>query len=128
MKLRVAFATDDGKTFIARHFGDADYYHVYEIEGNEAKHISVIKNTPGEEDVHADPKKAKGITQLLKSEGVSVAVAKVFGPNIKRIKQLFVCIVTKENTIKSAVNNIIADKDRIEHEWEKGKEREHLVF
>ena len=30
-KLKVAFATDDGKTFMDRHFGDAEYYYIYEM-------------------------------------------------------------------------------------------------
>ena len=31
-KIRVAFATDNGKTFMGRHFGDADFYDIYEID------------------------------------------------------------------------------------------------
>jgi len=31
MKLRVAFATDDGKTFIGKHFGDARFYDIFEL-------------------------------------------------------------------------------------------------
>jgi len=31
MKFNVAFATDDGKTFIGRHFSDALSYDIYEL-------------------------------------------------------------------------------------------------
>ena len=73
-KLIVAFATNDGEHFMSNHFGDADYYHIYEIDPTSAKFIKVIENTTEEEDeeIHADPKKAKGISELLKEENVFV--------------------------------------------------------
>ena len=95
-KLKVAFATDNGKTFMGRHFGDAEYYDIYEINDKNTEFIKKISNsTEEEEDVHADPQKAKGISNLLLEEDVSVVVSKVFGPNIKRIKKKFVCILMK---------------------------------
>jgi len=88
MKLKVAFATDDGKTFMGRHFGDARFYDIYELDEDQASFIKRIENTVDEEeDVHADPKKAKGISTLLLDEKVAVVVSKIFGPNIKRIKK-----------------------------------------
>ena len=60
VKLKVAFATDDGKTFMSRHFGDAEYYYIYEINKENAEFIKKINNTTEEEeDIHADPTKAK---------------------------------------------------------------------
>ena len=69
MKIKVAFATDDGKIFMDRHFGDAEYYDVYEISEIDSKFIKRIKNTTEEdnESVHADPEKAKGQKELIKS-------------------------------------------------------------
>ncbi len=92
-KIKVAFATDDGKSFMGRHFGDAEHYYIYEIDNNNANFIKKIDNTTEEEKMHADPKKAKGITSLLNEENVNVVVSKVFGPNINRIKKnLFVSL------------------------------------
>ncbi|NQT65731.1 MAG: dinitrogenase iron-molybdenum cofactor biosynthesis protein [FCB group bacterium] len=125
-KLKVAFATDDGKTFMGRHFGDAEYYYIYEIDDENANFIKKIDNTTEEEDIHADPKKAKGISNLLLDENVSVVVSKVFGPNIKRIKKKFVCIVVKEKEIEESINKICSNIGKIYEEWEKGKERKHL--
>lgn len=31
MSLTIACATDDGVNFINRHFGDADYYYIYNL-------------------------------------------------------------------------------------------------
>jgi len=70
-KITAAFATDNGKSFINRLFEDANYYMIYEISKDK------IKNTTNDlkEETHADPKKAKGVTGLLKNEGV---IGKIF--------------------------------------------------
>ena len=92
MDLITAFATNNGTTFMDNHFGDANYYDIYKISASNSEFIKRIDNTVDiEEESHADPKKAKGISGLLKSEGIQVVVSKVFGPNIKRIKKNFVC-------------------------------------
>jgi len=58
MKFKAAFATDDGKTFMERHFGDALFYDIYEFEDDKALFVKRIENTvPEEEEVHADPRK-----------------------------------------------------------------------
>lgn len=126
-KLKVAFATDDGKTFMDRHFGDAEYYHVYEIDENNSELINIIKNTTEEEeDIHADPKKAGSIAKLLKQENVQIVVSKIFGPNIIRIKKKFVCILIKENSIDNSIVIIKSNLLSIIIEWEKGENRQHL--
>ena len=128
-KIRVAFATDNGKTFMGRHFGDADFYDIYEIDGNKANFIKRIdNNVDEEEEVHADPQKAKGISKLLLDENVNVVVSKIFGPNIKRIRKKFVCIVIKDEEIEEGINKICTNIERIYNEWEKGEERQHLSF
>ena len=117
-KIRVAFATDNGKTFMGRHFGDADFYDIYEIDGNKANFIKRIDNTVDEEEeVHADPQKAKGISKLLLDENVNVVVSKIFGPNIKRIKKKFVCIVVKDEEIEEGINKICTNIEKIYNEW-----------
>jgi predicted Fe-Mo cluster-binding NifX family protein len=125
-KLTVAFATNDGEHFMSNHFGDADYYHIYEINPTSAKYIKVIQNTTEEEEIHADPKKAKGISQLLKEEKVNVVGSKVFGPNIKRIKKTFVCLLLKDTNIKDAIKKVSENYDKILSEWNKGEERNFL--
>ena len=129
MKLKVAFATDDGKTFMGRHFGDARFYDIYELDEDQASFIKRIENTVDEEeDVHADPKKAKGISTLLLDEKVAVVVSKIFGPNIKRIKKKFVCIVVRDDEIDVGLKKICNNIEKIYIEWEKGKERKHILL
>lgn len=125
-KIKVAFATDNGSNFINRHFGDANYYDIYEIEGNQANYLKRIDNTTEEEEMHADPKKAKGIANLLLEENVSVVISKIFGPNIKRIRKKFVCVVMKDNYISEGIQKICDNTGKIYEEWEKGEDRKHL--
>lgn len=126
-KFKVAFATDNGKTFMGRHFGDADFYDIYKIDGNKANFIKRIdNNVDEEEEVHADPQKAKGISKLLLDENVNVVVSKIFGPNIMRIKKKFVCILMKENSIEICIDVIKNNLLTIAEEWEKGDNRTFL--
>ncbi len=127
IKLKAAFATDNGKTFMERHFGDAEYYDIYEIDKDQANFINRISNTVDEEEeVHADPQKAKGIISLLLDEDVSVVVSKIFGPNIKRIKKKFVCIIINENELANSIDKIKSNLQTISVEWDKGNERNFL--
>jgi len=128
-KILVAFATDNGQNFIDRHFGDADYYDIYEIDEDSADFVQRIDNTVDEvEEIHADPKKAKGITNLLMNKNVKVVVSKIFGPNIKRIKKKFVCVVMNDESLDKSIGRLCKNIRLVVDEWEKGAERKHLVF
>jgi len=125
---KIVFATDNGKTYIDRHFGDAEHYDIYEISSTEAKFVKRINNTTEEEEMHADPKKAKGITGLFKDDDVRVVVSKVFGPNIKRIRKNFVCILMNDEMISESITKIQNNITAIKEEWEKGENRKHLNY
>ncbi len=125
--MKTAFATGDGESFTNRHFGDNDYYDIYDITTSERKFIKRINNTTTviEEKTHADPGKAMGVTSLLKQENVQVVVSKVYGPNIKRIRKNFVCVLMN-NTISDSINIIMENSKVILDEWEKGERRKHI--
>lgn len=126
--MKVAFATDDGEKYIDNHFGDAKYYDVYEILESESKFIKRISNTTEEDDeeIHADPKKAKGVVSLFKNEDIQTVVSKVFGPNIKRIRKKFVCILMNNQNIQESIKIVQDNLNAISDEWEKGEDRKHL--
>ena len=130
MKLIVAFATDDGKVFMKRLFGDAMFYAVYEISEKESFFIKRLENTTSEEEdiQHADVQKAKGISSLLKGEDIQIVVSQVFGPNIKKIQKMFVPIIIKEPGIEQAINVIQQNMSVILKEWERGIERKHVIL
>jgi len=126
-KIIAAFATDDGKTLVNRHFGDADKYLIYEITPTKVHQIAVMENTTDEEeDTHADPKKAKGISQLMKKKGVQVLVSKKFGSNINRMKKQYVCVLMNSEKIADGIETIQDNFENITKEWQKGSERHFL--
>ncbi|MBI9039183.1 MAG: hypothetical protein JEY97_13700 [Bacteroidales bacterium] len=128
--MKIAFASDNGKSFIDRHFGDSEYYYIYKISSAEAIFMKKISNTTEEEDeeIHADPKKAKSVTKMLKNEKIEVVVSKIFGPNIKRIRKNFVCILMNDEDISDSIKTIQQKHDIIVNERKKGESRNHLNF
>jgi len=124
-KIVTAFASDEGELLIDRHFGDADYYSIYEISPSEAVYVKDVENsTAVEEELHADPRKAKGVTGLLRENGVEVVVSKVFGPNIEKIKKRFVCVVVSVKTVEDSIVMVRKNFDAIVNQWEKGETRD----
>jgi len=126
--MKIAFATDNGKSFIDRHFGDSEYYYIYEMNASGIEFVKKIENTTEEdkEEIHADPVKAKGVTEMLKNEDIKVVIAKIFGPNIKRIKKKFVCILMNDNDISESIIKVQQKFDLILSEWNKGEDRNHI--
>ncbi len=125
-KIIMAFATDDGKTFIDRHFGDALQYELYEIGADFHNHLATIYNSTDEEERHADPNKAKGVSKLFKKDGVQVLSSKKFGANINRMKKKFVCILMNDAHIADSIKTIQRHFDQIIKELEKGEELHFL--
>ena len=128
-ELIVAVATDNGENFMDRHFGDAHYFDIYKLSKTSINFIKRIENKIEEqEDIHADPEKAKGVAGLLKEEDVTVVVSKIFGPNIQRIRKKFVCVIMNDETIKAALDRIPHNWDTIQEEWGKGADRHHCIL
>ena len=128
--MKTAFASENGKSYIDKHFGDSDYYYIYEISPSEIKFIKKINNTSEEEDedIHADPKKAKSVSGILKDENVKIVVSKIYGPNIKRIRKNFICVLMNDNDISESIKTIQQKFDILLKEWKKGENRKHLNF
>jgi len=125
--IRAAIATEDGITCIERHFGDARYYYLYDIDEVAGFHcIAKIENTVDveeKEDAHGDPRKASGIGSLLKQQQVNTAVSKVFGPNIKRLMKQYACILVWVDTIPAVLDILVQKQARVSEELEKGDQR-----
>ena len=124
--IKIAFASDDGENFMGRHFGDSQYYFVYQLADDKLEFNKKISNTTEDEEGHSDAVKAGNIGSLLKKEGVNITVSKIYGPNIKRIRKKFVCIVSKSNRIEVAKQGILDNIELIKKEWERGESRTHL--
>lgn len=126
-RIIAALATDDGQTFVDRHFGDAQRYLIYEITPSAAKHLTTLDNSvEGEEEGHSDHKKARNIGELLNKERVQVLISKKFGANINRMKKNYVCVLMNDNQITDSVKAIQQNYDAIVEEWSKGQDRHFL--
>ncbi len=124
----IACATDDNKKFIERHFGDAEYYDIYELKDGKFLLLETISNTTEDEaeGVHGDPKKAKGIMSLLAENHVNVGLAKVFGPNIKRIKKHMLPVLVSVDNIEEGLAKVLQESETIQKEIDAGEERGHI--
>ena len=125
-KLTIACATDDKNVFTNEHFGEAKEYLIYEVSKTDTLLLDTIVNKSPEEKMHGDPNKAKGVASLLKPLGVKVLVSKVFGQNIKRMKQKFVVVLSNEDGIVESIKNIQINFETIVKELEAGENRNHL--
>jgi len=112
----IACATNDGEKFASCHFGDANQYDIYEMDENACRLVETVRNTTGEEEeeIHADPRKAKGIVDLLRKNNVQVGMTKVFGPNIKRVVKHFVPVIANEDNISKGLEALAGDYERID--------------
>jgi predicted Fe-Mo cluster-binding NifX family protein len=131
LKITAAFATDDGKHFMERHFGDARYFDIYEIDENDSTFLKRVENATDKddgEDVHGDPVKAGGIMGLLQKEEVNVAVSKNFGPNIKRILKKLVCVRITGLDIQEGIGRLQKNMDVIRKELANGEVRQHITM
>lgn len=127
-KILIAFATDDGNTFINRHFGDSKYFDIYEVKEGNFEFVKRIQNTSEKEKFHADPEKAKGVSGLLLKEKVNVVAAKIFGPNLSRIQKKFFCFIVKISGIDDCLDFIAENSDSIRLELEKKEPKKVFVI
>ncbi len=85
-KLRVSLGMDDENSLSGKHFGDSDFFLIYDIyENGDTIFIEKRKNEHMEESVHGDFEKFKKIIKLL--EDVDILVAYRMGPNFLNIKE-----------------------------------------
>ena len=122
----VACATDDGKHFVERHFGDANQYQIYEVTQDKIKMLATIMNSSDEETMHKDPKKARQIMELLLEAKVSVGASKIFGPNITRVREKIVPVLLSNDTITAGLHVIAENLTLIEEAAERTDNRIHI--
>ncbi|HDZ36179.1 MAG TPA: dinitrogenase iron-molybdenum cofactor [Thermococcus sp.] len=115
--LKVAFGMEDDETLIDAHYGDSEFFAIYEVceDGTvrliEKRH-NKAKNLEEEHDEgHGDPRKFKAVVgQLL---DVDVLAAFRMGPNFLRIRDKTnkVAFFTRTRDLKLALQGIIENFD-----------------
>jgi predicted Fe-Mo cluster-binding NifX family protein len=119
MKIKLACGTDNETEFSNEHFGSSKYFLIYDfdLETKDLRFLKRIENSTQEEEEHGDIKKAKSVSELLKS--VFVLVAFRYGPNIIRIKKRFIPIISREKNIEKTLNKVKLYSNKIKSEIEK---------
>lgn len=125
INLVVAFGTDDGKNLKRDdHVGMSKYFKVYRFYDGREELIEQRENAKYKEDetkVHGDPGKAKATASAL--ESVDILIGRMFGPNITRLKDKFVCGVVRENTVEDAIKMVHKNISEIIEEKNKSDRR-----
>jgi len=109
--MRVAVSTEDGKSLTNDHFGEGKFFLIYEISRDGYKLLEKRKNTSPEEEEHGSEIKARGIISILNDVPTLLGVQ--FGPNIMRIKEKFLPIVSREREIKRALSLLVKNYDSL---------------
>jgi len=94
--IRFAFAVDNDENFVAKHFGDADKYLIYEWVNNEFVFLKEEVNrfkSSSEVIEHGSVKKGLSIMEFLLSLNVLVLVSRQFGKNIQMVNRLFIPVI-----------------------------------
>ena len=94
----------DGKRIPRKHFGDCPQFRVYEFYGDgEYRLIKTQDNTSPEEQQHADPKKLKGVTELL--PGCEAVVSGLLSPNFMRMRDTkpIQPVITHDETVSKTL-------------------------
>ena len=101
MEIRVAFALNNEGEFERKHFGDADKYHIYQLDNGELnllfEEVNQFKSLE-ETTVHGEKSKADQIISFLENKRVTVLVSRRFGKNIRYIINHFIPVQVKEES------------------------------
>ncbi|MFP3953681.1 MAG: NifB/NifX family molybdenum-iron cluster-binding protein, partial [Candidatus Acetothermia bacterium] len=131
MKFIVACGTSDGEKLTDDHFGESNYFYIYDLSGQDSKFVKKLENDTREEDVdlgHGDPGKAKEVSQILKKESVTVGLAHQMGPNIIKISKRFVPVIYRGREVDRAIDLLLDNIHLVEREWRKGEKRDYVVL
>ena len=114
--LKVAFGMENDETLIDAHYGDSEFFAIYEVcEDGSArlleKRHNKAKDFEEEDEGHGDPRKFKAVVgQLL---DVDVLAAFRMGPNFLRIRDKTnkVAFFTRTRDLKLALQRFIENFD-----------------
>lgn len=131
MKPILACGTSEGENLFEDQFGDAPYFHLYEINVRGVEFIEEIENISrenSEDEESGEELKAKNISSLLKAKSANVLLAHQMGPHLAKISKNFVPIISRELDIEAALNSVREKLHLVEREWRKEESREYLVL
>ncbi len=125
--LKVAFGMEDEEHLIDAHYGDSEFFTVYEV--CEDGRVKLLEKRPNkakdfEEEEHGDPRKFKAVvSQLL---DVDLLAAFRMGPNFLRIRDRTnkVAFFTRTRDLKLALQRVVENFSSL---WEQVREKKERV-
>ncbi|WP_297491333.1 NifB/NifX family molybdenum-iron cluster-binding protein [Thermococcus sp.] len=124
--LRVAFGMEDEGHLIDAHYGDSEFFAVYEV--CEDGRIKLLEKRPNKakdfEEEHGDPRKFKAVvSQLL---DVDVLAAFRMGPNFLRIRDRTnkVAFFTRTRDLKLALQRVVENFSSL---WEQVRDKRERI-
>ncbi len=123
--LIIAIGTDDDIMIKQDdHVGMSKFFQIWKYSQGELIFKVKKENVKYKEDetrIHGDPGKAKTTSSVLGD--VEILVGKMFGPNIVRLRNKYVCAVIREPQIKNAIEIIKDNINEIYEEQDKSEKR-----
>jgi len=140
----IACATDDQKTFVPDHFGEARYFMLYRLTPEGWEHVKTLENVAREGEGHGhhhhhghghghghgEGAKAQAILEHFREEHVDVFASRRFGPNIVKINKYVLPVVIREaKTLEEGLEACRSHYDEMVQRLEQPVEgRKHLVI
>ncbi|MFA4700461.1 NifB/NifX family molybdenum-iron cluster-binding protein [Pyrococcus kukulkanii] len=126
--LKVAFGMEDDEKLIDAHYGDSNFFAIYEVceDGSYRwleKRTNKAKEMEEEDEGHGDPRKFRAIIEQLKD--VDVLAAFRMGPNFLRIRDQSdkVAFFTRTRDLKVALQRVIENFDEL---WKQVQEKKSI--
>lgn len=101
MGLVTVIGVDKDGQITKEHFGDNAQFVFYKITADKAVELKRVANSSGEEEEHAEPRKAQRIKEIISEAQIMVGGA--IGPNIRRMRGTFVPVITRYPDIQSTL-------------------------
>jgi len=123
--LKVAFGMENDETLIDAHYGDSEFFLIYEVCENGSIKLLERRNNRAkdmEEEGHGDPRKFRAIIGQLMD--VDVLAAFRMGPNFLRIRDQSdkVAFFTRTRDLKLALQRIV---ENFEELWKQVQEKKN---
>jgi len=104
MNLQIALGVNENKEFSNNHYGDSHCFLIYEWVEDKFQFKEERINTKFNEEKHGGEKKAQHIASQLPQ--VPILVAKVFGPNIVKMRKKYVPVITRLDSVEKTLQKL----------------------
>ncbi len=121
MALRFSIATNEAGVLEEKHFGEADKFLLYDLDGEELILVGEEENKIKKEagDDFNLKEHAPLIIEFLKEKGINILVSLHFSDHVKQANEYFIPVIVKHKNPEDVVNSIKEHLYWILEEWNK---------